>query len=179
MANHPPLGDRSDKLSKESKEAVIWVEAGFNEYADIIGRSGRERVASDAKEFDGSALFYWACGRPYKGGIHKSIRIQTERYGKQFGCVLRDKVEVPEDVDTLQLRRDLQRLMNSKCPWPALALVELMLACTNDYGVTIPDLLFHAVLLDYFVRFNDVPPIQKGGRGIVRGTEASFHVPSN
>ena len=90
----------------------------------------------------------------YRGSIHHNIRRQIERYGRDFGRVLSDEVEFPDPddpADTKALRYDLYGLMKSGCP--AVGLVELMLACTSDYGVTIPDLLFRAIPLhDYLDR---------------------------
>jgi hypothetical protein len=50
-----------------------------------------------------------------------------------------------EADDPQALRTDLYGLKESGCP--AIGLVELMLACTSDYGVTISDLLWRAEFL--------------------------------
>ena len=51
-----------------------------------------------------------------------------------------------EEDDPLALRTDLYGLMKSGCP--ASELVELMLACTSDFGVTISDLLWRTEFLN-------------------------------
>jgi hypothetical protein len=110
MANHPPLRDGSDKVSKESKEAVKWVEAGFREYADIIWRRGQGWAASDTAKFEYSPLLYRTIGRPYRGGIHNSVCVQVERYGEEFGRLLREEVEMSEQDDPLAARLALSLL---------------------------------------------------------------------
>jgi hypothetical protein len=104
----------------DMNQLAAWIKSGFREYATICGS--------------------------WEGEIHRRIRIQILKYAKEFGRILRGEMEMSEEDDLLMLRKDLYVLMNAGCP--AAGLVELMLACTSDYGVTIPDLLWRANYLD-------------------------------
>jgi hypothetical protein len=145
----------SDKMSKESKDAAKWVQAGFSRYAKMCGRLGRETVALNKSLFD-ELKFDAAFFRKfhYKGGIHKSVSMQIKQYGDRFDDLLRDKVTMPGENDSLKLRLDLQALKKSGCP--ALALAELLLACTSPQGVTVPYLLFHYGTLDAYLSYPKV-----------------------
>lgn len=79
------------------------------------------------------------------GDIESRIRVQIFKYGNEFARILRGKIEMSEEDDPQALRTDLYGLKESGCP--AVGLVELMLACTSDYGVTISDLLWRAEFL--------------------------------
>ncbi len=78
----------------------------------------------------------------YRGKIHHNIGIQVKKYAPEFLAVLRNEVELSEDDDPLALRSDLYGLMERGCP--ALALVDLMLACSSDYGITFLDIFMFA-----------------------------------
>jgi hypothetical protein len=111
----------------ELKELLGWMKAGFREYADLCG--------------------YW------EGEIHRIIRTQIKKYGKEFGRVLRGDVTLSDNEDLLCLQNDLYGLRTSGCP--SQAIVEMMLACTSDYGVTISDLLWRAQRLDECLRSHE------------------------
>jgi hypothetical protein len=158
------LAMRSADLTKKQraelerrKELVDWLQGGFNEYADLVGRRGPELMAGRLSPLK----FVGTCYSPaeiirsaYQGEIHDHIRIQIKQYAEEFGRVLRSKggmSDKDDPLDLLRVRSDLYDLMKSGCP--AVALVELMLACTSDYGVTVPDLLLRVLLLsDYLDR---------------------------
>ena len=150
---------RSAELTKEQREKkeqleklVAWMESGFRRYADLCGHRGQELAAAMDRTF-------YECLREagpiekerlkwYRGGIHENIRIQICKYAKEFSRILRDEVVLAEDDDVVTLRGDLDGLMHSECP--AVVIVELALACTSDYGVTISDLMMSAIALyDY------------------------------
>ena len=149
---------RSADLTKDQRnELVAWVEGGFREYADLCGKESEELAAlfKDSSPKTGTVVTRTTAkhsSMPYQGNIHRDIRTQIESYAKEFGRVLRDEgvVSDPNDpLDLVQLRSDLHGLMKSRCP--AIALLELMLACTSDFGVTIPDLLLRAWDLDGYL----------------------------
>jgi len=112
----------SAALTREQRLELVatWMQSGFRQYADQCG--------------------YW------KGEIQTNIRIQIDKYAEEFGRILHGEVEMSDEDDPQTLRTDLYGLKKSGCP--ASGLVELMLASTSDFGVTISDLLFRAKILD-------------------------------
>jgi hypothetical protein len=139
---------------EQQDELVKWVDAGFREYADLCWRRGQvfvELTKVTVRRFEGENYSPEKIARmEYRGTIHRNIRIQIEGFADAFRRILRDEVKLPTHDDALALRYDLYELMKSGCP--AVGLVELMLACTSDYGVTIPDLLFQALPLNDYLR---------------------------
>lgn len=149
---------KSTDLTKQRAELLVWVQGGFHEYGDLCARRGQELVKLTkvtVRKFEGPNYSPEAIAKmEYRGNIHDNIRIQIEGYAKEFGRVLREEVELSEEDDPLMLRNDLYGLKKSECP--PVVLVELILACTSDYGVTIPDLLLRALPLnDYLGRIRD------------------------
>lgn len=108
-----------DLTRREREDLVKWMRSGFRQYAALCESWG--------------------------GDIESRIRVQIFKYGNEFARILRGKIEMSEKDDPHALRTDLYGLKESGCP--ALGLVELMLACTSDYGVTISDLLSRAEFL--------------------------------
>ena len=88
---------------------------------------------------------YAARCESWGGDIERRIRVQIFKYGNEFARILRGKIALSDEYDPHYLRTDLNGLKESGCP--AVGLVELMLACTSDYGVTISDLLWRAEFL--------------------------------
>ena len=109
-----------DLTGAQRLELVAWLQSGSRQYADLCGYGN--------------------------GEIQSNIRTQIDKYAGEFGRILRGEVEMSDEDDPLTLRTDLYGLKKSSCP--ASGLVELMLASTSDFGVTIPDLLFRAEILD-------------------------------
>jgi len=91
----------------------------------------------------------YLCGH-WAGEIHENIRNQINMYSKEFGRVLRGEVVLSTNEDVLKLKNDLYGLRKWGCPEQAL--VEMMLACTSESGVTIPDLLWRAERLSECLR---------------------------
>jgi hypothetical protein len=108
-----------DLTRAEREDLVKWMRSGFRQYAAQCDNWGFE--------------------------IEQNIRVQIFKYGNEFARILRGKIEMSEEDDPQALRTDLYGLKESGCP--AVGLVELMLACTSDYGVTISDLLWRAEFL--------------------------------
>jgi hypothetical protein len=98
------------------EESLAWLQGGFRQYADLCGYLESE--------------------------IDENIRAQINMYSEEFGRVLRGEVILSRNEELGKLQNDLQGLKQSGCP--AQALAEMMLACTSDYGVIIPDLLRRA-----------------------------------
>ena len=96
-----------------------WMRSGFRQYAAQCDNWGLE--------------------------IEQNIRVQIFKYGNEFARILRGKIALSDEYDPHYLRTDLYGLKESGCP--AVGLVELMLVCTSDYGVTIPDLIWRAEFL--------------------------------
>lgn len=152
----------ADLTKEQRKELVAWADAGFREYADLCG--------------------YW------EGEIRNNIRAQIDKYAEEFSRVLRDEVEMSDEDDPQALRTDLYGLMKSGCP--ASGLVELMLASTSDFGVTISDLLVRAEVLDdnlishknlgfpteprRAVKIRGLRTIPRSRRGVKRGVPLSI-----
>ena len=145
-------------MTKDQRDALAaWVEGGFREYADLCGKEAekltvlfKDNARLTTKVNKHTSVIY--DGVPYQGRIHRNIRTQIKMYAKEFGPVLCSDGEMSDEDDPLDLvkvRSDLDGLMNLRCP-PA-ALGELMLACTSNYGVTIPDLLLRAWPLDDYL----------------------------
>jgi hypothetical protein len=114
------------ELTKQQiQELLAWMESGFRNYADL-------------------------CEEATEGEIPENVWNQVDKYKKEFSGVLSGEIEISDDVDLLVLRNDLYGLMTSCCP--ATELIELMLACTSDYGVTIGDLLWRAERINECLR---------------------------
>jgi hypothetical protein len=96
---------------------------------------------------------YAAQCEAWEGDIERRIRDQIFKYENEFARILQGKIEMSEEDDPHALRTDLYGLKESGCP--AVGLVELMLACTSDYGVTISDLLRRAEFLSEHQRTED------------------------
>jgi len=145
----------ADLTKEQRKELLAWAGAGFREYANLCEKRGEEWVAITKENARIVGKTYnhtpaQLANMIYQGSIHHNIRTQIEAYAKEFGRVLRDEVEMSDEDDPLTLGSDLHGLMKSGCP--PVELVELMLACTSDYGVTIPDLLMTALPLNDCLR---------------------------
>jgi hypothetical protein len=157
---------RKTDLTKEQreelerrKELADWLQGGFHTYADICRHRGKEwaEMGDNSAREMGKVYNHTPeqlANMFYRGSIHEKIGTQIDGYAKEFGRVLLSKDEMSDKkddpIDFLALRCDLCGLMKSGCP--AVVLVELMLACTSDYGVTIPDLLACASQLDDYLR---------------------------
>jgi hypothetical protein len=132
---------------RQRKRLESWVQKGFADYAGLCGKGGDKFAAMAQTSARDMAKTYNHTQAEldrmfYRGNIHHNIGIQVEKYAREFLAVLRDEVELSEDDDTLALRSDLYGLMERG--FPALALVDLMLACTCDYGITFLDILMFA-----------------------------------
>ena len=149
---------RNADLTKDQRDALAaWVEGGFREYADLCGKEAEKLTAlfkdnarMATKVNKRTSVMH--DGVPYQGRIHRNIRTQIKMYAKEFGPVLCSEGGMSDKNDPLdlaKLRSDLYGLMKLRCP--PVALGELMLACTSNYGVTIPDLLLRAWLLDGYL----------------------------
>jgi hypothetical protein len=138
MANTKHLTTRSAEQQRAQLES--WLETGFNAYADLCKRAGRAFCASinasHLRVHIGDRLLNY-----YRGEIHNNVALQIGRYCQGFSCILRGEVEMSVEDDPVQLRGDLCELMTSGCS--SLHLVELLLACTSDDGIAIPDILLH------------------------------------
>ena len=151
---------KADLAENQREELVKWVKAGFCEYANLCRHRGKEWAEmADRHARDLGKIYNHTpeqlANMFYRGSIHEKISTQIDGYAKEFGRVLLSKGEMSDKkddpIDFVTLRCDLYGLMKSRCP--AVVLVELMLACTSDYGVTIPDLLTSASpLYDYLRR---------------------------
>jgi len=145
-------------LTKDQRDALAaWVEGGFREYADLCGKESEKLAAlfEDKACMTGKVNNHTSVKRdgvPYQGKIHHNIRTQIKMYAKEFSRILCSEGEMSDEndpLDLVKLRSDLYGLMKLRCP--PVALGELMLACTSNYGVTIPDLLLRAWLLDDYL----------------------------
>jgi hypothetical protein len=143
------------ELTKSKRQKLErWLQKGFSDYRDLCGKRADVVSADAERRARDMAKIYNHTQEQldrmfYRGNIHRNIGIQVERYAPQFLAVLRDKVELPEDDDPLTLRRHLYSLMERGCP--PLALVDLMLACTCDYGITFLDILTFAQPLQTYL----------------------------
>jgi hypothetical protein len=137
----------TELTEQQRQELESWLQKGFSDYAGLCGKGG-DHFAADAERraLDMAKIYNYTQaeldGMFYRGNIHRNIGIQVKKYAPEFLAVLRDEVELSEDDDPLALRRGLYTLMERG--FPALALVDLMLACTCDYGITFLDILMFA-----------------------------------
>ncbi len=146
----------TELTNPQRQELESWLQKGFDDYSDLCGKradvlsADAERDARDmAKIYNYSHMQTQLNGLFYRGNIHRNIAIQVKKYATQFLAVLRDEVELSENDDLLALRSDLYSLMERGCP--SLALVDLMLACTCDHGITFLDILTFAQPLQTYL----------------------------
>ena len=133
------------------QDIANWVNAGFARYADLCGRRGGQLAeALEVMHEEVGARNY------YGGEIHSNVRIQIVRYAKEFVRLLTDGRNAAGDLDLMQLSTDLAQLKARGCP--SIALVELLLACTSPFGVTIPDLLLDAIPVSDALSFLEGQP---------------------
>jgi hypothetical protein len=115
---------------EERLELERWMTAAFKKYTTARATSGLSILPDETP---------------------KQHQARIEAYGHAFGCVILGKIEMNEITKLLD---DLQHLLKSNCP--ALDLVELMLLCTEDFSMSIPDLLFRVG-----IRKNDLAALQR------------------
>lgn len=151
--------NRTELTERQRRDLERWLQKGFSDYSDLCGKQADVWLAIAERRAQDMAKIYNHTQAEldrmfYKGNIHRNIGIQVKRYAPQFLAVLRDEVELSEDDDLLALRRDLYSLMERGCP--AVALVDLMLACTCDYGITFSFILrFAEPLQSYLDRIEE------------------------
>jgi hypothetical protein len=147
---------RSGALKREQREELFdWLQGGFHTYADLCARRGKEWAAmGEGQALEMRKVYNYTAARLakmfYRGEIHENIRVQIGLYAESFGRTLSGKVTMPDTEDPQIVRSDLYKLMKSGCP--AVATVELMLACTSDFGVTMPEVLSIAQPLSSYIR---------------------------
>jgi hypothetical protein len=146
--------EQREELERQ-KELVDWLQGGFHTYADLCGQRGQEWAAMrESHALQMRKVYNYTPAQLakmfYRGEIHENIRVQIELYAESFDRILRGKVTMPDTEDLHAVRSDLCKLMKSGCP--AVATVELMLACTSDFGVTMPEVLSIAQPLSYYLR---------------------------
>lgn len=93
----------------QRRELKKWMTSAFEKYARGHAESNLSAIPRETPQ-------------------QHQARIQA--YGQQFGRVILGDLEMN---DTPKMLNDLQHLLKAKCP--ALDLVELMLVCTNGFGM--------------------------------------------
>jgi hypothetical protein len=131
--------NRTELTERQRRDLEGWLPKGFSDYSDLCEKRADVWLAMAERSARDTAKIYNHTQAQldrmfYRGNIHRNIAIQVKRYAPQFLAVLGDEVELSEDDDLLVLTSDLYSLMERGCP--AVALVDLMLACTCDYGIT-------------------------------------------
>jgi hypothetical protein len=144
------------ELNDKELDAVIgWAGVAFQQYADLCERRGM--AWADIARHNAQIVFENQCFYSldeceqmfYRGAVHAAVASQLRKCGEYFGRVLQGRVELPyndDPDDALRLRNDLHKIRANGCP--ALALIELALACTSPHGITIPDMLLRADYLE-------------------------------
>jgi hypothetical protein len=151
---HVHMRNADLEKKKQLEELEGWLPIGFREYADLCRRRGQvfvEMTKVTVRKYEGCNYSPETIARmEYRGSIHENIRIQIESCAEWFGRILRGEVHMSDADDAQELRATLHRLMKSGCP--AVPLVELMLACTSNYGITISEVLSMALPLNDYLR---------------------------
>jgi hypothetical protein len=118
-------------VTKEEREGLeAWMTSAFKKHATVRAGSNLSCVPGETPQ-------------------QHQARIRA--YGQAFGRVILG--ELPMD-DTPKMLNGLHHLLKSNCP--ALDLVGLMLLCTEDFSMSIPDLLFRVG-----IRKNDLAALQR------------------
>jgi hypothetical protein len=102
-------------IKEERRGLAAWMTSAFTMYATVRAGSGLSCVPGETRH-------------------QHQARIQA--YGRAFSGVLLGKIEMD---DITKLLDDLNHLRKANCP--ALDLIELMLLCTEDFSMSIADLL--------------------------------------